>query len=195
MKNDLLIAGVGGQGTVLASRVIATAAINAGFAAFTSETIGMAQREGCVLSHVRIGDSSVGPLIPKRAATGLIAFEPAEAVRSMGFLNKNVRALINTWPIAPVTAALGQAPYHFQEVLDYLKEALPEAVLVDASVIALDAGGLKFTNTVMLGAAAAARIIDLPHASLLQAIEQLIPGKYLEGNIKAFEMGAQLVAY
>lgn len=192
MKTDLLIAGVGGQGTVLASRVIATAAINSGLPAFTSETIGMAQREGCVLSHVRIGDSNVGPLIPKGSATGLIAFEPAEAVRAMGFLNDNVRALINTRPIAPVTATLGQAPYHFKQVLDYLREVLPEAVLVDAGTVAIEAGGLKFTNTVMLGAAAAARIIDLPHSSLLQAIEQLIPSKYLQANIKAFELGAQL---
>ena len=192
MRTDLLIAGVGGQGTVLASRVIATAAINAGLPAFTSETIGMAQREGCVLSHVRIGDSSVGPLISKRSATGLIAFEPAEAVRAMGFLGKNVRALINTRPIAPVTATLGQAPYHFQEVLDYLRAVLPEAVLIDAGAIAMEAGGPRFTNTVMLGAATAVRIIDLPHSSLLQAIAQLIPGKYLQANIKAFELGAQL---
>ena len=192
MRTDLLIAGVGGQGTVLASRVIATAAINAGFPAFTSETIGMAQREGCVLSHVRIGDSSVGPLIPMRSATGLIAFEPAEAVRAKGFFGENMRALVNTRPIAPVTASLGQTPYHYTEILDYLRTLLPEAVMIDAGAIAMEAGGLKFTNTVMLGAAAAARIIDLPQDSLLQAIEQLVPGKYLEANIKAFELGTRL---
>lgn len=192
MRYDLIITGVGGQGTVLASRVLATAALNEGYDARTAETIGMAQREGCVLSHVRIGDSPVGPLIPLGQACGMIAFEPAEAVRGLPFLAKDARAVVNIRPVYPVTVALGQSGYDIDAVLGRLRMTLGRVVLVDAGMAALEAGGLRFTNVVMLGAAGACGMIPVGRDTLLAAMQTSVPRKHLEANLKAFEAGERL---
>ena len=99
VKYDILIAGVGGQGVVLASRMLALAAMKAGFHVSTAETIGMSQREGSVSSHVRIGDEISGSLIPVGQADLLLGLEPAETVRNLPFLREGGKVLVNTHPI------------------------------------------------------------------------------------------------
>ena len=111
MKFNCLLAGVGGQGTVLASKMLAQVAIENGEFVRTSETIGMAQRGGTVVSHVRIGDRNTGPCVPKNKADLLIGFEPAEALRNIEFLKENGAILVSVDPIIPVTASLGNNEY------------------------------------------------------------------------------------
>lgn len=193
MRWDLVITGVGGQGTVLASRVLATAALGQGYDARTAETIGMAQREGSVLSHVRIGDSPVGPLIPLGGARGMIAFEPAEAVRGLPFLARGARAVVNKRPVFPVTVSLGQASYDVEGVLDCLRSALGGVTLVDANEAAAEVGGLRFTNVVMLGAASACGIIPVGRDALVDSLRRVVPHKYVDANVKAFEAGERII--
>ena len=110
MNKDILICGVGGQGTVLASRIIAAAAMEEGNRVHSAETIGMAQRGGSVTSHVRIGEEAFSPLIPFGSADLLLAFEPAEAVRNLKYLRKDGAAVVNTAPTRPVTESLQSTP-------------------------------------------------------------------------------------
>lgn len=190
MRYDLVISGVGGQGTVLASRILATAAVRSGLDGRTAETIGMAQREGCVLSHVRIGDNPAGPLISKGHADGLISFEPAEAVRAFPFLREEARLVVNTRPVYPVTVALGQASYDRDGVLDILRRR--GASLVDAGAVAAGLGSLRCTNVVMLGAASGAGMLPLGRQFVLEALKELVPEKHVTMNLKAFEAGESL---
>ena len=111
MKYDILIAGVGGQGVVLASRLLALAAMKAGFNVSTAETIGMSQREGSVNSHVRIGDEVYGSLIPAGQADLLLGLEPAETIRNLPFLRKGGRVLVNTRAIPPASKPPGSPEY------------------------------------------------------------------------------------
>ncbi|WP_269849076.1 2-oxoacid:acceptor oxidoreductase family protein [Methanosarcina horonobensis] len=106
-KYDILIAGVGGQGVVLASRMLALTAIKTGFHVSTAETIGMSQREGSVSSHVRIGDEISGSLIPAGKADLLIGLEPAETVRNLPFLKKNGKVIVNSHTIPPASKPPG----------------------------------------------------------------------------------------
>ena len=106
MNKDILICGVGGQGTVLASRVLAAAAMAEGSPVHSAETIGMAQRGGSVTSHVRIGDRAFSPLIAPGQADMLLAFEPGEAVRNLRYLRRDGIAVVNTAASRPVTESL-----------------------------------------------------------------------------------------
>lgn len=191
---DVIISGVGGQGTVLASRILAAAALASGLDARTAETIGMAQREGCVLSHVRMGDSPVGPLVAPGGASALIAFEPAEAVRALPFLKPHARAVINKRAVVPVTVALGQSEYDAEVVTNYIRKRIENAVMVDAAAAAQAVGGLRYTNVVMLGVAFAAGILPVSGDALLSAVRELVPSRYVEQNIRAFKSGEALVS-
>ena len=110
MNKNCLLCGVGGQGVILASKLIAYAAMEKGMSVRTSETIGMAQRGGSVVSHVRIGEKTYSPMIPKGSADVLLAFEPAEAVRSLPYLKAGKEegcVIVNRKAVQPVTSALG----------------------------------------------------------------------------------------
>ncbi len=190
MKYDILIAGVGGQGTVLASRLIAAAAINQGTFVRTAETIGMAQRGGCVVSHVRIGSKEKSSMIPPGAANLLIGFEPAEALRHTPRLAPGAKLVINTRPITPVTASLLGAPYAANDILSVLGQ-YENAVLTDAYGLALQAGSVKALNVVLLGVAAAHGFLPFSYACLTDAIAQNVPQKFKELNLAALALGYQ----
>ena len=110
MKKDILICGVGGQGTVLASKLIAAAAMEEGNTVHSAETIGMAQRGGSVTSHVRIGEA-YSPLIPKGKCDMILAFEPAEAVRNLPYLKKDGLVIVSSAPVKPTTESLHETGY------------------------------------------------------------------------------------
>ena len=153
MKCDILIAGVGGQGTVLASKLLAASAISQGCFVRTSETIGMAQRGGCVVSHVRIGGEKEGSVIPVGKADIIIGFEPTEAARNLYRLSQNGICIVNTREIKPVTASLGAAKYDIKEINEYIKNNAGKAVFVDGYDIAEKAGSVKALNIALLGVA------------------------------------------
>ncbi len=131
MTCSIILAGVGGQGTVLASKLIAKAAQNRGLHVRTAETIGMAQRGGCVVSHVRFGDAVYSPMVPKRSADALIGFEPAEAVRCLPYLKDGGVAVVSGKAVKPVTAALSGSGYDGAEALEYLRGQVSRLIVVD----------------------------------------------------------------
>lgn len=195
MRIDCLLAGVGGQGTILASKIIAQTAINSRNFARSSETIGMAQRGGCVVSHVRIGDPNCSPAIPTGMADLIIGFEPAEAVRNIGFLKPEGRLLVNTNPVIPVTASLGGASYQLADIMQYLKNSIHEVVFVDGQKLCAVAGTAKVLNVIMLGVAIRQGLLPFSQEAVLQTIKENLPNKFIELNNKALEVGYNFTQY
>ena len=194
MSKSCLLCGVGGQGTVLASRLIAASAMEKGKMARTAETIGMAQRGGCVVSHVRIGEQIASPLIPKGKADILIGFEPAEAVRNLGYLKKDGIVIVNKKAIAPVTASLSEAVYTGEEMLAYLQAHAKRLIIVDGDAICEECGSLKVLNIVLLGAAVATGELGISLSEVEQAILSKVNEKFHAMNKKALAAGAALIA-
>ena len=188
MKKDILLCGVGGQGTVLASRILAQSAMEEGFFARTSETIGMAQRGGPVTSHVRIGGEVQSPLVPLGGADLMLAFEPSEAVRNLARLKKGGLIIVNTVPTMPVTEALRPSGYTGAEMINFLKSR-HECIPVNASEACAEIGNGKVFNILLLGIAAGSGRLGLQKETLLKVIRQRVPQKAVEINEKAFEYG------
>ena len=187
---NILLSGVGGQGTVLASKIIAKSAIMRGETAHTAETIGMAQRGGCVVSHVRLGKDAYSPLIPLGQADVIIGFEPAEAVRVLPYLKKGGTVIVNSSPIKPVTDSLTKTSYDAEPFIDYLKKQDISAVVIDGAKITAECGSAKVLNVALLGAAAAMGVIEITSAELEHIINTALPEKFRELNLKAARLGA-----
>ncbi len=190
MTKNVLLCGVGGQGTVLASRLIALAAMEKGMEARGAETIGMAQRGGSVVSHVRIGRDIHSPMIPFHCADLLIGFEPAEAVRCLPYLKKSGCVVVCPEPIRPVTASLNGGKYSGGEMMEYLHAAAPSLVVVDGLNICRECGSTKVLNVVLLGAAIASGLTGITMEEMEQAIIKRVPEKFKEMNLKALKLGA-----
>ncbi|MDD3193242.1 MAG: indolepyruvate oxidoreductase subunit beta [Oscillospiraceae bacterium] len=190
MRN-ILLAGVGGQGTVLASKLLAQAAMEQGKQARTAETIGMAQRGGCVVSHVRIGDGVCSPLIPHGAADVILGFEPAEAVRCLAYLKPDGVVVAAQKAIKPVTATLSGSAYEGTEMLDYLRRHVRQLIEVDGETICGQCGSAKVLNVALLGAAIGSGALELSLEQMEKTLEQRVPAKFLEMNRQALRLGVQ----
>ena len=169
MNKDILICGVGGQGTVLASRIIAAAAMAEGSTVHSAETIGMAQRGGPVTSHVRIGDEAYSPLIPNKKADLIIGFEPSEVVRNINYLSRDGIAVVNTSPVKPVTESLLKSGYDGTEMVSYLKENV-NCIFVDGNTECEKLGSVKFLNILLLGVAAGSGKLGIKKETILLPI-------------------------
>ena len=191
MNKDILICGVGGQGAVLASKIIAAAAMEEGSPVHSAETIGMAQRGGSVTSHVRIGGEAYSPLIPFGGADMLLAFEPGEAVRNLRYLKKGGIAVVNTSAVKPVTESLKETGYDGSEMTAYLKEKC-SCIFVNAEEVCRPFGSTKFFNIIMLGVAAGSGHLGLEKDTLLKQIEQRVPSRFLDVNLRAFQTGIEI---
>ena len=191
---DVLLAGVGGQGTVLAAKVLAQAAQDKGWQVRTAETIGMAQRGGNVTSHVRMGNGGeevFAPLLAHGTADLVIAFEPGEAARVLSFLAPNGVLVTATTPIQPVTAALSSVPYRADRVVQRLETQLAgkEAsfVAVDDAALVRTIGSRKVLNTLLLARALAAGHVPLDVDDLRHAIEVCVKAAFVQLNLAALE--------
>lgn len=193
MSKSVILCGVGGQGTVLASKLISYAAMAKGEEVKSAETIGMAQRGGSVTSHIRMGEGAFSPLIPKGKADVMIAFEPAEAVRNLSYLRKGGVVVVSKKAVKPVTSSLSGAAYEGQEMLDYLQKTVDNLVIVDGEQATKDLGSAKVLNVVLLGAAIACNKIDISMEEIRDAVAKKVPEKFLELNHRALEVGAALV--
>ncbi|MBO7630701.1 MAG: indolepyruvate oxidoreductase subunit beta [Lachnospiraceae bacterium] len=193
MKKDILICGVGGQGTVLASKIIAASAMEAGDLVHSAETIGMAQRGGPVTSHVRIGEEAYSPLIPFGSADMILAFEPAEAVRNLRYLKPDGIVIVNSVPVKPVTESLMPTGYDGTEMIAYLKKKCT-CIVVDGEELCRPFGSSRYFNIAILGVAAASGRLGIAQEILLREIERRVPSKYLEANKAAFQAGAEIGA-
>lgn len=188
-----LLCGVGGQGTVLASRIIATAAMNKGLSAMTAETIGMAQRGGSVTSHVRIGQKIASPTIPKGRADVLLGFELGEAAARLDFLKPDGVLIVCRREITPVTAALGLSGYNGSDCLDFLQKQVKKCYIIDGDDICRQCGSPKVLNVVVVGALCATQTMGLTLEDAREALRQRMKPQLLQMNLQALELGAAAV--
>ncbi|WP_066646024.1 indolepyruvate oxidoreductase subunit beta [Christensenella timonensis] len=188
MKCDVLVAGVGGQGTILASRLIAQSAMEDGCFVRSSETIGMAQRGGSVVSHVRVDGEDKSSVIPLHTADLLLAFEPAEAARVLPRLKKGGKAVVNTQRVIPVTASLSGKPYDLDEIKGYIGRHA-DAYFIDAYGIAKACGNPKTVNIVLIGAAIGIGAIPFSLERMRGLLTRTLPQKILDINLKALGAG------
>ncbi|MDI6643143.1 MAG: indolepyruvate ferredoxin oxidoreductase subunit beta [Candidatus Hodarchaeaceae archaeon] len=188
---NLIIAGVGGQGSILASHIVATAAIRDGLRARVGETFGAAMRGGAVASHVRIGKEIHAPLVPKDGAEIVLALEPLEGLRNIAnFLGKGGLLLTNTRPWLPVDVNIGRAEYPSMEsIKDAIDKLGGKIVEIDATSLAQQAGNVRTMNIVMLGALAATGKLPISVETLKQVIKENVPPKTIDVNLRAFELG------
>ena len=192
MSKSVILCGVGGQGTVLASKLISYAAMEKGDEVKSAETIGMAQRGGSVTSHVRMGKEAFSPLIPKGKADVMIAFEPAEAVRNLPYLKDDGVVVVSKKEVKPVTSSLSAKEYDGKEMIDYLKSKISRIVVVDGEKATHELGSSKVLNVVLLGAAIASNEIDISMDEIRKAIREKVPEKFHELNNRALDTGARL---
>ena len=178
---------------MLASKLIAYAAMDKGMDVRTSETIGMAQRGGSVVSHVRMGTKIHSPMIPKGCADVIMAFEPAEAVRCLPYLKEDGVVITTKKAIKPVTASLAGSSYNGTEMIDYLIRNQKSLVVVDGDNICQACGSAKVLNIALLGAACATGKLGISAESFVSAIEQRLPQKFVAMNLKALKLGAEEV--
>ena len=181
---NCLLCGVGGQGTVLASKLLAQAAIDKGISVKTAETIGMAQRGGSVVSHVRIGNEIKAPMIPEGEADIIIGFEPGEVVRNLNYLKEGGKVVVNTKPVMPTTASLG-LHYDGKEMIEYLQKQNINLIAVDGEKICKELGSPKALNVVLRRAATKSKKLGITKEEIKKAIETKLNPKFLEMNIKA----------
>ncbi len=187
MSKNVLLCGVGGQGTVLASKLLAAAAMNKGMHVQTAETIGMAQRGGSVTSHLRVGNDIYSPLIGKGQADIIIGFEPGEVVRMLPYLKKSGIVIVNTRPVRPVTGTLSGSEYTGQEMVDYLKSKVEQVITIDSHQAIQDLGSPKVLNMVLLGAAIESGVLDITKEDIKETMKQKLSPKFHDMNMQAID--------
>ena len=183
---NVLIVGVGGQGTLFAGKVIGEVAEKSGLMVKQSEVHGMAQRGGSVVTYVRIGDQVISPLIEKGEADLIVAFEQLEALRWIEFLKPNGSVIVNEQMISPMPVIIGAAKYP-ADVFDRLDRAGVQTVRVDAPAIAAQSGNPKAVNIVLLGMLA--NRLPMARELWLDAIAAKSPAAFVTANQEAFNKG------
>ena len=184
-KLNVMVVGVGGQGTLLTSRIIGKTALNAGFDVKLSEVHGMAQRGGSVVTFVRFGESVSEPVVEEGDADILIAFERLEALRYAHFLKKDGVIIVNDCRIDPMTVVIGASSYP-ENIIEQLNKE-HKVYTVDGGALAKELGNSKVLNSVVLGLAA--KYIGFTKEEWLNVIQKTVPQKTIEINEKAFMKG------
>jgi indolepyruvate ferredoxin oxidoreductase, beta subunit len=195
-KNEIniIICGVGGQGVVLVSELLGTAAVRGKVAVKGSEVLGMAQRGGSVFSNLRLGGDAIAPMTPEGKCDVLIAVEPSEALRNINYLAKNSVVVLNTTTVLPYTYYLGQSGYPTQgQIIEKLRKVTDRIITLDASGLAKEAGSLQAANVVMLGALFGTGLMPVKEETAKEAILARFKGKVGDINIKAFDLGYEYV--
>ena len=183
---NIMIVGVGGQGTLLASRILGNVAVMQGYDVKVSEVHGMSQRGGSVVTYVKMSDKVYSPMIDKNEADILLAFEKLEALRWIDYLKKGGTLVMNDQEINPMPVIIGKAKYP-GNITERLKSGGIELQSIDALKLAEDCGNIKAMNVVLIGLLAKSTCIA--KEIWLKAIEEVVPVKFLDVNIKAFEAG------
>ncbi|WP_029918448.1 indolepyruvate oxidoreductase subunit beta [Pelobacter seleniigenes] len=183
---NILLAGVGGQGILLASEVLSEVVLLAGLDVKKNEIHGMSQRGGSVVSHVRYGEKVYSSIIPEGEVDILFSFEMLETCRYLPLLRPNGRVVMNDWKIAPPSVALGKQPYP-ADLAETIRRQHPATTVVNGLELALAAGNSKTVNTVLLGALS--QTLDFDPQLWQTALRKMIPERLLEVNLKAFALG------
>ena len=183
---NIMIVGVGGQGTLLASKLLGKLLLGKGFDVMVSEVHGMSQRGGSVVTYVRFGDKVYSPIITEGEADYIISFEKLEAARYAPFLKKDGRIIVNTQEIDPMPVIIGAAEYP-EDLLGKMTAAGMDVDALDALSLAEQAGSSKAVNLVLMGRLS--RYFDFTEEEWMTALEQSVAPKFLEMNKKAFRLG------
>lgn len=191
MSTNVILAGVGGQGAVLASKLLARAAMGRGPPVKTAETIGMAQRGGSVFSHVRMGEGVRSPLVGRGRADAIVAFEPAEAVRQLPFLRPGGMVVTSDAPVIPASASTGGPAYDLPAIMSYLRERVGEKNLVVVDAVAAEAAldTARALNVVLLGAAARSGALGpVTVDDLVSAVRASVKPAFVDLDVRALNL-------
>ncbi len=183
---SVMIVGVGGQGSLLASKLLGRLLVDEGYDVKVSEVHGMSQRGGSVVTYVRFGDKVYSPIITEGEADIIISFEKLEAARYAKFLKNGGKIVVNTQEIDPMPVIIGAAEYP-RSVIDELINKGVSVDALDALSLAEQAGSSKAVNIVLMGKAA--KYFDIPYDRWINAIENTVKEKFVEMNKKAFDLG------
>jgi len=186
---NILIVGVGGQGTILTSRILSQVAVQMGYDVKVSEIHGMAQRGGSVVTQVRYGEKVHSPIIAKGDTDILLAFEKLEAARWLDYLKPEGMVIINNERVDPLPVMSGKVKYPV-DIDQRIAQKIKRTLIVEASNIAVACGDVRAANVVLVGVLSAA--IGLPEEEVDKAIRKLVPAKALDINLKAFKEGQKL---
>jgi indolepyruvate ferredoxin oxidoreductase beta subunit len=183
---NILMVGVGGQGTLLASEVLSETLMQAGFDVKKSEIHGMSQRGGSVVSHVRFGKEVHSPIIPEGDADIILGFELLETYRYLPLLKEGGKVVANDLRINPSVVSTGGEKYP-EGIADKLRQLVPDCIILDGLKLATDAGNPKAANTVLIGALS--KHLEVDEKYWLAAIGKMVPKKALDVNLRAFQLG------
>ena len=185
----IVFVGVGGQGNLLASRLLGEACLAADIPVVVSEIHGMAQRGGIVESAVVMGDA-VSPIVSRGEADILIGFEPLETLRALNKCNEKTKVITNIHPLPPFTAAIGQGVYpDIDNAINLIRKHTSTLITLDGNKLAVEAGNPLSLNMVMIGALVGSNFISLDENTLRDTISKMTKQAFLESNLKAFDFG------
>ncbi len=185
---NIMIVGVGGQGTLLASRILGKVAINEGYDVKVSEVHGMSQRGGSVVTYVKYGEKVYSPIIDRGEADIILAFEQLEAYRALPYLKKGGKMIANTQKMDPMPVITGAMQYP-EDIVGKIS-AVADLTAVDALSLAEEAGNIKSVNVVLIGVMA--KNTSVPYEKWVEAVKDTVPERFLEVNLKALELGYNL---
>ncbi len=188
MTKNIMIVGVGGQGTLLASRILGNTVIKEGYDVKVSEVHGMSQRGGSVVTYVKYGDKVYSPIIDKGEADIILAFELLEGYRALPFLKKDGKIIVNAQKIDPMPVITGACEY--PEDIESKLDEKADLTTVDALALAKEAGNIKAVNVVLIGVMA--KSTDIAYEKWIEVIKETVPAKFLDVNLKAFDAGYNL---
>ena len=190
MNKNIVLCGVGGQGTVLASKLIAQSAMAKKLPVMSAETIGMAQKGGSVFSYIRIGENLRTPMIPKGFADIIIGFEPGETVKMLPYLKKGGSVVVNSCATKPVTSVLSSSNYNGEDMISYLKKKVTNLTVVDCNEASRTIGSTKVVNMILLGAAVRTGELPVSIEDIKAAIATRLNPRLLEMNYQALDYAA-----
>jgi indolepyruvate ferredoxin oxidoreductase beta subunit len=191
---NIVLAGVGGQGTLLAAEILGVAAIREGLNVRVSEIHGMAQRGGAVVSTVRMGEKVLAPTFLEGQADMLLGFEPIETLRNLKFASEKTLVIMSDEKIVPTEFTAKNLSYpSMEEILKKIQRFTKKIIIVETARLAKEAGSSLTQNIVLLGVLAATERMPIKKENLMEALKELIPAKHVKINVKAFELGYDYV--
>jgi indolepyruvate ferredoxin oxidoreductase beta subunit len=191
---NIVLAGVGGQGILLAAEVLGTAAIKEDLNVRVSELHGMAQRGGAVVSNVRIGEKVLAPTVLEGQADVLLGFEPLETLRNLKFVSEKALVIMSDEKIPPTELAAKMMKYpSMEEIVERIHRFTKNVIIVEAAKLAKKAGNILTQNIVLIGALAAMEKMPVKTESVMEALRELVPPTHLDINVKAFKLGYEYV--
>jgi indolepyruvate ferredoxin oxidoreductase, beta subunit len=189
---NVIICGVGGQGTVLMSELLGNAAVRDGLNVKGSEVLGMAQRGGSVFSNIRLGSDAYAPLTPEGKCHIMVAIEPSEALRNIHFLANSSMVILNTRKVIPASVSMGKSVYPtLEQIVEKLSKVAKNVITLDATQLAQQAGNILATNVVMLGALFGSGLMPIKVETVKATLQGRLPARVLEANMRAFDLGFQ----